>query len=77
MCGSKKLIKLLEEAKSSQKLEFHYSAHETTGISNTLWTASIMLIETEIFLIHMTKKLAKWIPNRLLRKDLLINYKKE
>jgi hypothetical protein len=36
-----------------------------------------MLIETEIFLIHMTKKLAKWIPNRLLRKDLLNNYKKE
>ncbi|KAI5559498.1 hypothetical protein BDE02_17G115000 [Populus trichocarpa] len=30
MCGSKKLIKLLEEAKSSQKLEFHYSTHETT-----------------------------------------------
>ncbi|KAF9664138.1 hypothetical protein SADUNF_Sadunf17G0125000 [Salix dunnii] len=30
MCGSKNLIKLLEEAKSSQKLEFHYSTHETT-----------------------------------------------
>ncbi|KAJ6370832.1 hypothetical protein OIU77_001355 [Salix suchowensis] len=29
MCGSKNLIKLLEEAKSSQKLDFHYSTHET------------------------------------------------
>ncbi|KAG5247268.1 Potassium channel SKOR family protein [Salix suchowensis] len=29
-CGNKNLIKLLEEAKSSQILEFHYSSHETT-----------------------------------------------
>jgi hypothetical protein len=54
------LIKLLEEAKSSQKLEFHYASHETTGISTTLWTASIMLKENEIFeniLNTMTKSL--------------------
>ncbi|KAH8511421.1 hypothetical protein H0E87_008837 [Populus deltoides] len=30
ICGNKNLIKLLEEAKSSQKLEFHYASHETT-----------------------------------------------
>lgn len=53
-CGNKNLIKLLEDAKSAQLLEFPNGSQDTTGIAKNYWVTSIMLSRLLTTLLSIT-----------------------
>ena len=55
MCGNKNLIKLLEDAKSTQLSEFPYCSKEITGIAEPVWPDSNLLNKIRNYLKYKVK----------------------